>query len=106
MNTDLYLRTAVHRRCQRPPKGLGTAEDCGSNIASKHAHKHEARPPQVQNEFRPDSNDFDFICAGVSNVGGYQRNARYNLSSLLHTYCHLNTNEKLSVSWQVFETTA
>ena len=50
-------------------------EDCGSNIASKHAHKHEARPPPVQNEFRPDSNDTDLMCVGVSNVGGYKRNA-------------------------------
>ena len=26
---------------------LGTEKHCGSNIASKHSHKHEARPPGV-----------------------------------------------------------
>ena len=26
-------------------------------------------------KFRLDSNDFGFICDGVSNVGGYKRNA-------------------------------
>ena len=41
-------------------------------IASKHARKHEAR---VIKEFRVDSNDSGFICYGVSNVGGYKRNA-------------------------------
>ena len=61
----LYLRAAVHRRCQRPPKGL----DCESSIASKYANKHEARPAQVKNEFRSlGSNDCGLICAGVSNV--------------------------------------
>ena len=35
----------------------------------------QARPPRGNNEFRLDSNEFGFICAGVSNVGGYERNA-------------------------------
>ena len=34
----LYLRAAVHRRGQRPPKG------CGSSLAPKHARKHETHP--------------------------------------------------------------
>ena len=34
----LHLRATVHRRGQRPPKGLGTNNyNCGSNIATKHA---------------------------------------------------------------------
>ena len=44
------------------------------NIVSKHTCKHEAHPPQVEKEFHLDSNDFELICAGVSNVGGYKRN--------------------------------
>ena len=45
----LYLRAAVHRRGQRPTKGLGTNNyDCRSNLAPKHARKHEAHPPQVK----------------------------------------------------------
>ena len=43
----LYLRAAVRRRGQRPPKSLGT-DKTGSNIASKHARKHEARLPRVK----------------------------------------------------------
>ena len=76
-----YLRAAVHRRCQRPPKGLVTNKKyCGSNITSKHARKHEARLPRVKkeeerNQLSLDSNDFGFICAGVSKVGSYKRKA-------------------------------
>ena len=55
---------------------------------------HEARAPRLPS----DSNDCVFTCAGVSNVGPYKRNAFYNLSYLLQTYCHLSTNEKLSIS--------
>ena len=58
-----------------PPKALGTNKSVEADDASsKHARKHEARPPRVKKEFRLDSNDFGFICAGVSNVGGYERN--------------------------------
>ena len=54
----------------------GSGADCGSNIASKHARKHEARPHGVKKreEFRLDSDDFGFICAGVSKVDGYKNN--------------------------------
>ena len=48
-----YLRAVVHRRCQRPPKGLGTDKKyCGSNITSKHAREHEARLPRVKKRRR------------------------------------------------------
>ena len=50
-------------------------------------------------KFCLDSNGFGFICAGISNVGGYKRNAWYKLSCLLQIYCHL-----MSVSWQFLET--
>ena len=35
-----------------------------------------------------------FICAGVSSVGGYKRNAWYNLSCLLLSYCDSSAEEK------------
>ena len=39
-------------------KGLGTDNyNCRSNLAPRHARKHEAHPPGVKMEFRPDSND-------------------------------------------------
>ena len=50
-----------------------------SNLAPKHAHKHETHPPRVKKdlkkrreEFRLDSNDSGFICAGANFVGGYK----------------------------------
>ena len=42
----VYLRAAVHQRCQRPPKGVGTSHT-GCSIAYKQARKHEAWPPRV-----------------------------------------------------------
>ena len=67
----LYLRAAVHRRGQRPSKGLGTNKT-GYSIASKHARKHEMDAPGVKKKrkkkIRLDSNDFGFIFAGLSNV--------------------------------------
>ena len=33
------------------------------------------REKRKKKEFRLDSNEFGFICAGVSNMGGYIRNA-------------------------------
>ena len=56
-------------------KGVDFKGDHGSSIASKHARKQEARPPKVNEEFGLDSDDFCFICAGVRNAGGYNRNA-------------------------------
>ena len=52
------------------PKALGTNKSAEADDASsKHSRKHEARPPRVKKEFRLDSNDFGFICAGLTNVG-------------------------------------
>ena len=45
--STLHIRAAVHRGCQRPPKGLGTNET-GNDMTSKHARKHEARPPRLK----------------------------------------------------------
>ena len=103
----LYLRAAVHRRGQHPPK------DCGcsivSCIVSKHARNHTYRPKlqvlvydilpsrekdaesdarsvvsarvekekrkkEKKKKFPLDSDDFGFICAGVSNVVSCKRN--------------------------------
>jgi len=44
----LYLRAAVHRRGQRPPKGSGTDKTVEANLAPKHARKHETHPPRVK----------------------------------------------------------
>ena len=45
-------------------------------IVPKHAPKHEARPPPgKKKKFCLDSNDFRFVCDGISNVGGYERDA-------------------------------
>ena len=60
--------------CTDTVSALGKAwllKDCGSNIASNHPRKHRHIRPELKNEFCLDSNDFGFICAGVSNVGGY-----------------------------------
>ena len=49
----LYLRAAVHRRGQCPPKGLGTNNyDCRSNLAPKHACKDKAHPHWVKKKKR------------------------------------------------------
>ena len=47
-----YFRATVHRRCQRPPTGLGTNTTVKQHTASKHARKHEARPTQVKKKER------------------------------------------------------
>ena len=44
----VYLRAAVHRRSQRPPKGLVV---CGSSIAPKHPCKHETHVPWAINKY-------------------------------------------------------
>ena len=67
----LYLRGAVHRRCQHPPKGLGADHYVETKrIAPNHSGKLEARPPRVRNEFRLDSNYLGFVRAVVRN--GYK----------------------------------
>jgi len=99
-----YLRSAVHRRHQRPPKGLATNKTVEATQRPSTYVNMRRVCPGYKKRFHLDSNDFGFICADVSNVGGYKRSAWCNLSCLLQTYCHLNTNEKLSVSWQFLET--
>ena len=102
----LYLRAAVHRCGQRP-------------VSFRRPWKQPMRPSTHVNmrrirlgwrkekrkrkkKVRLDSNDFGFICAGVSNVVSYKRNVWYNLSC--QTYCHLSTKEKLPVRGQFSET--
>ena len=71
-------------------------------VEQQHALEHRARLLWVAPKLsRIDSNDFGFICDGVINMRGYERNTSYNLSCLLQTYCRFITNEKLSVSGQV-----
>ena len=68
---------ALFISAQLSTDAVSAFRDCGCNIASKHARRHETYPPRVKQEkekIRLDSNDFSFICAGVSNVVSYKRN--------------------------------
>ena len=50
---DLVTPLKGHSLSQRscpPTKGLGTNTDCRSNLAPKHARKHETHPPRVKKE--------------------------------------------------------
>ena len=94
--TPLQGHSSSPRSC--PPTRSAPSErfgyyDCGSNLAPKHARKHETHPPRVkkkkkkkkeeeEKEFRLDSNDCGFICAGVNFVGGYKWHALFYLSCL------------------------
>ena len=61
-----------------PSETFGYSYDCRSNLAPKHARKHETHPPRVKkDELRLDSNDCGFICAGVNFVGGYKWHALF-----------------------------
>ena len=64
-------------------------------------HVNPRHKKRKKRKFYLDSNDFGFICSGVSNVGGYKRSAWYNLSCLLQAYCPVT---ETSVSWQFFKT--
>ena len=84
----LCLRAAVHRRCPRPPKGLGTDKTVeATQRQSTHMNARLISPGVnfflKEKKFHPDSHDFGFICAGVtvSNVTRYNRNVQCNLSS-------------------------
>ena len=71
------LKGELFISAQLSTDAVSAFRDCGCNIASKHARKHETYPPRVKKEkekIRLDSNDFSFICAGVSNVVSYKRN--------------------------------
>ena len=65
--------------------------------------KKKEKKKKERKEFRLNSDDFGFICAGVSNVAviketpNIKKRLIYNLSCLLQTYCHLSTNEKNTV---------
>ena len=103
-----FISAAVDWLCQHPVKGSNNQYDCGRNIVSKHACKHVKlwvkKERKKEEEFHLDSNNSAFICADISNTGGYKRNTYYNCSCLLQTSCHLSTNEKLSPSRQFFKT--
>ena len=72
--------------------------DCGSNLAPKHARKHETHPPRVKREFRLSLNNFGFIWAGVrSNMFSYKTNVWYEF--FVTNYYSVSTNKKLLVSW-------
>ena len=74
-----YLRAAVHRHCQRRPKGLGT-DKTGSKVRRTSSISIQT----IQS---------DFIHDGVCNVDGYKRKAWYNLNCLRQTYCCLSSSD-------------
>ena len=103
-----------HSLCQHscpPTLSASSAEmighyDCGINIASKHARKHEARPPRVKiNKICLDSNAFGFICAGVIWA---TRAVIKETSNIIWVVCHKLTaiwtplKENQSVRWFFF----
>ena len=70
---------------------------------------------KFKKEFRLDSNDCGFICAGVNKKqnktktknkknGGYEWHALFYLSCVLQTYYCSSSNKKLLVSWQFYGT--
>ena len=70
----------------------GWGEGGEGNTASKHAREHEARPPQTQEEFRLDSNNFGFICDGIVSVDSYTKTP-YALSwQFSKTYGRITNN--------------
>ena len=54
-----------------PPRPLKSVTTKNGNFP-KESRKHEVSPPRVKEGSRLDSNDFGFICTGISNVGGYK----------------------------------
>ena len=68
---DLYLRAAVHGRCQRAPKGLDTANKTVEATWRLSTHLNITRPPWVGNKSSVSIQTmFGFICATSINVGG------------------------------------
>ena len=72
-------------------------------MASKQAHFiNKALPPLVKKKkkkFHLDPKDFGCICTGANSMGSYKRDSRsLYFTCLLQTYCHLSTNEKVSIS--------
>ena len=69
-------------------KVSGTTNMTRSNLAPKHACKHETHPPRVKEEFRLDSNDYGFVCASV------------NLAAMNDTPCFIRVVcNKLTAVW-------
>ena len=65
------LEEGAGKRCQE----RGYKQDCGRSILPTLGRKHhtdESAPGKKK--FRLDSNDFGFVCAGISNVVSYKRN--------------------------------
>ena len=97
-----YRHTSVHQCCQGLIKGLAVNKNVETTQRWCTLDICKAHPSQVKkNQSHLYSNNFGFICAGVSNGGIYRRNAWYKWSCLLRIYCHLSTSEKLS--WQFSE---
>ena len=76
--------------------------DCWSNTASEHACKHEVLPPQVEKKSSISIQMTWVLFECVSNVGGYKRNTRQNLSWRLQTHHHLIINNNKKVFWDVW----
>ena len=81
----LYLCAAVHRHSQCPLKGLGIIWLWKQPSTQAPTWTWDTSTPCKIREFYFTSNDFGFICAGVSNMVSYKRNIWYNLSCLLQT---------------------
>ena len=61
--TGYAAQSTLHLRAACPPSLWAPSERVG--LAFKHARKHKARPTLVNKEFRVNSNDVGFVCAGV-----------------------------------------
>ena len=64
-------------------RGTSAAGKKEERKKKKKKKEEEKKEEEEEEEFYLDSNDFGFVCAGVINMSGYQRNARYSLSCLL-----------------------
>ena len=91
----LYLRAAVHRRGQRPLKVSGT-NMTRSNLAPKHARKHEAHPPRVNKRVSPVSIQ-TIVEATWSVIKQTSDTIRVVCNKPTSNYC-LSTNKNILVS--------
>ena len=93
MYSDASRRHTYPRICpptlSAPPERFWYYYECGSNIASKHARKHEARPPQPNNKFCLDSNN-----VGLFVLAQAMWYTRHDLNCLLQTYWHMTHQRK------------
>ena len=101
---SLSPRSCPPTRSARPPKGLGTNNyDCRSNLAPKHARKHETHPPLVKKKEKKKKGvpsrfkrSVGFIWAGVSNMVSYIKQT----SDIIWVVCN-----KLTTVWAPTTTT-